>query len=215
MMKRIKLLGLVFMAAGLLYAESIVYSKIDGTILRTDSELIKYNENYIGGKTVTENPNWDVMDIGYGRNLKTLIQHEEISTNEVAVFNEETGEPVLDEAGQQVLQAVVTTNAWEETLIHTNVSQVSDFVIKEVFIDRLKSQELKSLEGELFQWLQTNGLISADTTALSAGTDPMVMMWLRAQASINATAATPLLIRYLDLKTGIESLGGRVDKARR
>jgi hypothetical protein len=214
-MKRIGMMGVILTAAGLLYAESIIYSKIDGTILRTDSELIKYSDSYIGGRTVTENPNWDVMDIGYGRNLKALIQHEEISTNEVAVSNEETGEPVLDEAGQPVFQSVVTTNAWEETIIHTNVSQVSDFVTKEVFIDRLKSPELKSLEGELFQWLQTNGLIGVDTTALSAGTDAMVLMWLRAQASINTAAATPLLIRYLDLKTGIESLGGRIDKARR
>lgn len=214
-MRRMGLMGMVLMAAMLAHGESIVYSKIDGTILRTDSELIKYSDSYIGGRTVTENPNWDVMDIGYGRDLKTLIEHEEISTNEVAVSNEETGEPVLDEAGQPVFQSVITTNAWTETIIHTNVAQVSDFVSKEVFIDRLKSPELKSLEGELFQWLQTNGLIGADTAALSGGTDAMVMMWLRAQASISAASATPLLIRYLDLKTGIESLGGRIDKARR
>ena len=212
-MKRIGMMSVILAAAGLLYAESIVYSKIDGAILRTDSELIKYSDGYIGGQTVTENPNWDVIDIGYGRNLKTDILHEEISTNDVAICDETTGEPVLDDAGLPVLRSVISTNSWTETIVHTNIAQVTDFVKKEVFIDRLKSQELKALEGELFQWLQTNGLISADTTALSAGTDAMVMMWLRAKAS--QPQGITLLMQYLDLKTGIESLGGRIDKARR
>ncbi len=212
-MKYIRLMVLVLAAAVLAQGESIVYSKIDGAILRTDSELIKYDANYIGGKTVVENPNWDVIDIGYGKNFTTYLQHEVIETNVVQVLNEETGEPAMDEAGLPVQQSIVTTNVWSEPIAATNVTQVSDFVTKEVFIDRLKGQELKSLEGELFQWLQTNGLVNSSATALSAGTDAMVMMWLRAQAG--QPQGLPLLVRYLDLKTGIESLGGRVDKARR
>jgi hypothetical protein len=204
---------MILMVAAMAFGESIVYSKIDGSILRTDSELIKYTDSYIGGKTVTENPNWDVIDIGYGRNLKTEIPHEEISTNEVEICDEATGEPILDEAGLPVLQSIVSTNSWTETIIHTNVAQVSDFVTKEVFIDRLKSPELKALEVELFQWLETNSLISASTTALSSGTDAMVMMWLRSQAG--QPQGLPMLMQYLDLKTGIEGLGGRIDKARR
>jgi hypothetical protein len=214
-----KMIFVTVLAAGLIYGEAIIYSKIDGAILRTDSELIKYSDSYIGGKTVTENPNWDVMDIGYGRNLKTLIPHEDVSTNEVEVCNEETGEPVLDEAGLPVLQTVISTNAGTEAVIHTNVAQVSDFVTKEVFIDRLKSPELKALEVELFQWLEVNGLVGENTTALSSGTDALVMMWLRAQAGQldenGQPRGMPLLMQYLDLKTGIESQGGRIDKARR
>jgi hypothetical protein len=210
---------LAVLAAVYGFAESIVYSKIDGTILRTDSELIKYSDSYIGGKTIVENPNWDVLDIGYGRDLKTVVPHEAVETNEVQVLNEETGEPVLDESGEAMLQTVVSTNAWTETIIHTNVAEVSDFVTKEVFIDRLKSSELKALEVELFQWLETNGLVGETTTALSSGTDALVMMWLRSQAGqldeAGQPRGLPLLMQYLDIKTGIESLGGRIDKARR
>ncbi|MGE4489279.1 MAG: hypothetical protein AB7E95_07035 [Kiritimatiellales bacterium] len=196
-------------------AESIVYSKIDGAILRIDSDLIKYSDSYIGGQTLLENPNWDVVDIGYGADLKTLVPHEDVETYEDTVYDVETGDSLLDESGNPLTQAVTYTNAWTETIIHTNISQVSDFRTKEQFLQDLKSPDLTALEDELFQWLETNGLISTNTTALSSGTDAMVMMWLRAQAAADPTNAPVRLVEYLDMKTGIQSLGGSVDKARR
>jgi len=194
------------------FGESIVYSKIDGSILRKDSELIKYNENYIGGKTVIDAPNWDLIDVGYGTNLSHTILETNVSEVIDNVFDE-NGNLTVGEDGSPMEVTGIQTNVHTRTIIHTNIAEVSDFRTKEQFLQDMKSPELKNVEVELFQWLETNGLVNINENSLSSSTDAMVMMWLRTKMS--ETNGTQLLVQYLDLKTSIEGLGGTINKARR
>jgi hypothetical protein len=195
-----------------IFGDAIIYNKIDGSIIRKDSEFIKWNDSYIGGKTIIDNPNWNVIDVGYGTNLS----HTVFETNVYDVIEnvlDENGNLSVGDDGNPFEVTRVETNVYERTIIHTNISEISDFRTKEKFINDLKSPELKATELELFSWLEENGLVGVEAKTLPTGTDSMIMMWLRAHAL--DTNGTQLLVQYFDLKASIEGFGGTVNKASR
>lgn len=206
------LLPVMFVCTLCVFGESIVYSKIDGSILRTDSDLIKYDDTYIGGKSVIDHPNWDVIDVGYGTNLSHTVMETNVSEVIENVLDE-NGNLAVTTTGEPMMVTGLETNVYQRIITHTNISEISDFRTKEQFLQDMKSPELKAVELELFSWLETNGLIGTNAVSLSSGTDAMVMMWLRAQAE--QPNGSQLLVQYLDMKTSIEGLGGQVNRARK